>query len=134
VSDDINADKILNGGYVGWKRFLYYFARLSRPPTSTEKTRRRWRRQREDLGKQIGALQERSQAIWKKIEDSCAHPVEMQKVVSSGREDSYGSWRAGSDYVIACLDCGKRLAKFSSEQEEAAEREGPDKVPWEVKR
>jgi hypothetical protein len=100
----------------GWKRFLDYFQRLTREGVA-KGTRAKWKKRIVALDAQIAPLRAERDELVKKLKDTCSHPVDVQKVSSTGREDDYGSWTSGSDYVIACLECGQRLAEFSSEQE-----------------
>lgn len=127
--------EMIRESHVGWRRFLFYFKKLQRPETASRGTRDRWRREVKKLDEQLEELGEKRRALAEKLENSCPHLVDDQKVFAWRGEDTLGNFRGGesTEYTISCGCCGQRLATFTKRDEMQTDYEGKGRMPWEKK-
>ena len=69
-------------------------------------------KERDTLRKERDALQARILELKQEIFDECPHKVKYHELESGGREDDYGSYQGGNDYVLHCTRCEERIAKW----------------------
>ena len=69
-------------------------------------------KEKEHLEKEMFKLSKQIQELNKYIKEECPHKVKYHTVVSHGREDDYGSWEAGRDYILECTRCKQTIAEW----------------------
>jgi hypothetical protein len=69
-------------------------------------------KERDALEEQRDEINARLRELRQEVFENCPHKVKYQELHEDGREDDYGSYRAGHDHTLKCTRCRESIVEW----------------------